>query len=165
VARDAARMNEEAVRGRPLLARSREPERPNPRAACMPESTHAQTLLGLRAAQTGDREAVEHLFARHSDRLLEVVSLLLARRRAELLEDDVDIVQESLLDALQHRGDFEPRSEGGLLSSTRGFQADPRGLGVAVTVAERDGELARRALVRRSRRAMSVDERTVRRGG
>ena len=81
----------------------------------MPESTHAQTLLELRAAQSGDREAAERLFARYSDRLLEVVSLLLARRRGELLEDEEDIVQESLLDAFQHLGDFEPRSEGAFL--------------------------------------------------
>jgi len=77
--------------------------------------SHDQTLLELRAAQAGDREAAERLFARYSDRLLEVVGLLRARRRGELFEDEEDIVQNSLLDAFQHLGDFEPRSEGAFL--------------------------------------------------
>ena len=81
----------------------------------MPDPSHAQTLLELRAAQAGDREATELLFTRYRDRLLQAVSLLLARRRRELLEDEEDIVQESLLDAFQHLGSFEPRSGGAFL--------------------------------------------------
>jgi RNA polymerase sigma-70 factor (ECF subfamily) len=81
----------------------------------MPDPSHARTLLELRAAQAGDREAAEQLFTRYRDRLLEVVSLLMARRRGALLEDEEDIVQESLLDAFLHLEGFEPRSEGAFL--------------------------------------------------
>jgi RNA polymerase sigma-70 factor (ECF subfamily) len=81
----------------------------------MSDPSHAETLLELRAAQAGDREATERLFTRYRDRLLQAVSLLLARRRRELLEDEEDIVQESLLDAFQALGSFEPRSGGAFL--------------------------------------------------
>ena len=81
----------------------------------MSDPPHAQTLLELRAAQAGDRAAVERLFTRYRDRLLQAVSLLLARRRRDLLMDEEDIVQESLLDAFQALEGFEPRSEGAFL--------------------------------------------------
>jgi RNA polymerase sigma factor (sigma-70 family) len=81
----------------------------------MSDTAHAQTLLELRAAQAGDRAAAEQLFTRYRDRLLEVVSLLLARRRSDLCEDEEDIVQESLLAAFLNLEEFEPRSEGAFL--------------------------------------------------
>ena len=81
----------------------------------MSDPPHAQTLLELRAAQAGDREAADRLFTRYRDRLLQAVSLLLARRRRELLVDEEDIVQESLLDAFEALGSFEPRSDGAFL--------------------------------------------------
>jgi RNA polymerase sigma-70 factor (subfamily 1) len=81
----------------------------------MTDPSHAQTLLELRAAQAGDREAAERLFTRYRDRLLQIVSLLLAKRRGDLLEDEEDIVQESLLEAFLNLQGFEPRSEGAFL--------------------------------------------------
>jgi RNA polymerase sigma-70 factor (ECF subfamily) len=81
----------------------------------MPDTSHEQTLVELRAAQAGDRAAAEQLFARYRDRLLEVVSLLRAKRRRDLLEDEEDIVQESLLAAFLNLEEFEPRSEGAFL--------------------------------------------------
>jgi len=81
----------------------------------MPASAHTQTLLELRAAQAGDREAAEQLFTRYRDRLMVIVSLLLARRRNELVEDEEDIVQESLLAAFLNIEGFEPHSEGAFL--------------------------------------------------
>jgi len=81
----------------------------------MPDPSHEQTLLQLRAAQAGDRDAAEQLFTRYRDRLLQVVSLLLGRRRSGLLEDEEDIVQDTLLKAFQNLGSFTPRSEGTLL--------------------------------------------------
>ena len=81
----------------------------------MADSSHDTTLLLLQAAQAGDQPATNRLFERYRDRLLQVVSLLLARRRAALLEDEEDIVQDTLLKAFQNLGSFTPRSEGSLL--------------------------------------------------
>ena len=73
------------------------------------------TLILLRAAQAGDAQANNRLFERYRDRLLQVVSLLLGKRRSGLLEDEEDLVQETLLKAFQNLGSFTPRSEGALL--------------------------------------------------
>jgi RNA polymerase sigma-70 factor (ECF subfamily) len=81
----------------------------------MSAGSHERTLLEIRAAQAGDRAAAEQLFTRYRDRLLQVVSLLLARRRKDLGEDEEDIVQDSLLEAFLDLGDFEPRSDGAFL--------------------------------------------------
>jgi len=73
------------------------------------------SLALLRAAQAGDAGATNRLFERYRDRLLQVVSLLIGKRRAGLLEDEEDIVQDALLKAFQNLGSFTPRSEGSLL--------------------------------------------------
>jgi len=72
-------------------------------------------LHELRAAQAGDRAAAEQLLTRYRDRLLQIVSLLMARRRGDLLEDEEDIVQDTLLEAFLNLEGFEPRSEGAFL--------------------------------------------------
>jgi RNA polymerase sigma-70 factor (ECF subfamily) len=73
------------------------------------------TLLQLRAAQAGDREAIEELFERYRDRLLQVVCVLQAKRRRDLPGDEEDIVQDTLLEAFRDLGGFEPRSQGAFL--------------------------------------------------
>ena len=73
------------------------------------------TLLLLRAAQAGDAQANNRLFARHRDRLLQIVSLLVGKRRSGLLEDEEDIVQDTLLKAFRTLGSFTPRSEGAFI--------------------------------------------------
>ena len=72
-------------------------------------------MILLGAAQAGDGEAVNRLFERYRDRLLQVVSLLLGKRRSGLLEDEEDVVQETLLKAFRNLGSFTPNSEGSLL--------------------------------------------------
>lgn len=81
----------------------------------MSDSSHDQTLILLRAAQAGDQPATNQLFERYRDRLLQVVSLLMARRRTGLLEDEEDIVQDTLLKAFRNLGSFTPHCEGSLL--------------------------------------------------
>jgi len=81
----------------------------------MPDSSHEQTLLQLRAAQAGDSEAAQQLFARYRERLLQVVCLLRAKLVRDLAEDEEDIVQDALLAAFRKLDGFEPRSEGAFL--------------------------------------------------
>jgi RNA polymerase sigma factor (sigma-70 family) len=81
----------------------------------MATPTENTTLILLRAAQAGDADATNRLFERYRDRLLQVVSLQLGKRRSALLEDEEDIVQDTLLKAFQNLGSFTPRSDGALL--------------------------------------------------
>jgi len=69
------------------------------------------TLLQVRAATSGDRAALEALFARYLPWVVETVALQLGRKRAEC-PDLEDIAQESLLDAFRSIDRFEHRTEG-----------------------------------------------------
>jgi RNA polymerase sigma-70 factor (ECF subfamily) len=73
------------------------------------------TLILLRAAQAGEVQAMDQLLERYRDRLLQVVALLLGRRRSGLLEDAEDLVQDTLLDAFHDLRSFTPRTEGAFL--------------------------------------------------
>jgi len=81
----------------------------------MTDRSDDPTQVLLQAAQAGDAQATNRLFERYRDRLLQVVSLLLGKRRSGLLEDEEDLVQDTLLEAFQDLGSFSPRSDGALL--------------------------------------------------
>jgi len=59
-----------------------------------------QTTMMVRAAQGGDRDALEALFARYLPRVRRIVAARMGKSLREMTTDD-DLVQESLLDALQ----------------------------------------------------------------
>jgi len=81
----------------------------------MPGAYLEATLSLLRAAQTGDMEATNELLARYRPRVHQIVALLIGKQRADMLEQEEDIVQETLIDAFHDLRGFEPRSEGALL--------------------------------------------------
>jgi len=81
----------------------------------MPSDPHQLTLFQLRSAQTGDREALEQLFTRYRDRVLQVVSILVGRRRKDLAWDEEDIVQDTLFEAFRSLESFEPTTDGAFL--------------------------------------------------
>ena len=83
--------------------------------ATMTENLHQLTVLQLQAAQAGDREALEQLFTRYRDRVLQVVSILVGKRRRDLAWDEEDIVQDTLFEAFRGLESFEPRTDGAFL--------------------------------------------------
>ncbi len=60
----------------------------------------AQTTMMVRAAQGGDRDALERLFARYLPRVRRIVAARMGRSLRDLAAED-DLVQESLLDAFR----------------------------------------------------------------
>jgi len=70
-----------------------------------------KTILLVQAAQGGDREALENLFARYLPRVRQIVAMRIGRRLKDF-EDLEDITQESLIKALKNLQQFEARSEG-----------------------------------------------------
>lgn len=77
----------------------------------LPETPFDTTQHQLRAARGGDRGAMNALFARYLDWVVETVALRLGRWRADC-GDLEDIAQESLLDAFRSMNSFEHRTEG-----------------------------------------------------
>jgi RNA polymerase sigma-70 factor, ECF subfamily len=73
------------------------------------------THVLIQAAQTGDRSSIEELFSRYRDPVLELVGLMLGRARGMWLEDEEDIVQDTLLEAFRSLPEFESRSEGAFM--------------------------------------------------
>jgi RNA polymerase sigma-70 factor (ECF subfamily) len=70
-----------------------------------------ETVKLVRAAQGGDRRALEDLFERYQPRVRQIVALRVGRRLRQLGELE-DIAQEALLKAFQGLDRFEQRSEG-----------------------------------------------------
>jgi RNA polymerase sigma-70 factor (ECF subfamily) len=79
------------------------------------EDPHQLTLLQIEAAKAGDQAALNDLLERYRGRVLQVVALRLARRRATLRGEEEDIVQETLLEAFLALERFVPRSDGAFL--------------------------------------------------
>jgi RNA polymerase sigma-70 factor (ECF subfamily) len=69
-------------------------------------------------ARTGDREAIEWLFARHLKPLQRWASGRLPKWARDLADTD-DLVQETLLQTFKRLGDFEPRRVGALQAYLR----------------------------------------------
>ena len=63
------------------------------------------------AAQKGDRQALEELFARYLPRVRQIVALRMGARQRKILEVD-DIAQETLLGVFKGLERFEHRSQG-----------------------------------------------------
>jgi len=76
------------------------------------ERMDASTVQLVRAAQDGDRGALESLFARYLPRVREIVALRVGAQLRRLVDLE-DIVQEALLKAFSSLQRFEQRSEGG----------------------------------------------------
>jgi len=71
----------------------------------------AKTIQLLTAAQSGDEQALNELYARYGDRLLAVVRLRLGRHLRSKLES-CDILQDAMLASLRHIHDAQFSSNG-----------------------------------------------------
>ena len=69
------------------------------------------TVRWVRAAQAGNRQAVEDLFARYAPRVRQIVSLRMGTRLRQYMELE-DVTQQVLLKAFQGLDRFEHKSEG-----------------------------------------------------
>ena len=69
------------------------------------------TVQLVRAAQGGDRRALEDLFERYLPRVQQIVALRMGRRLRQFVELE-DIAQEVVLKAFQDLGRFEKKTEG-----------------------------------------------------
>lgn len=77
----------------------------------VPPEDLSLTRRELRAAQTGDREALDALFARYLPRVRAMVAARMGRTVRQLADVD-DLVQETLQDALLGLYQIDQRSEG-----------------------------------------------------
>ncbi|MCA1562513.1 MAG: sigma-70 family RNA polymerase sigma factor [Acidobacteria bacterium] len=83
-----------------------------------PQPGLESTLELVNRAKTGDREALERLFARTIPALRRWASGRLPRSKRDLMETD-DLVQETAIRAISRLGAFEPRHEGALQAYLR----------------------------------------------
>ena len=74
----------------------------------------SHTLDLVRRAQSGERPALEHLMERYYDRVRALVRIRLGSRLRGLLESG-DILQETLMTAMERFQRFEMRDEGSLI--------------------------------------------------
>ncbi len=81
----------------------------------MSSTPPADTLALIQAAQSGDRNAEQELFARYLERVRQIVGLRMGKKAGEITDLD-DIVQETLLDAFVSLERFEAKSEGAFLN-------------------------------------------------
>ena len=87
------------------------------RAGSAPDALDSTFEL-ISRARTGDREAIERLFARHLKPLQRWASGRLPKWARDLADTD-DLVQETLLQTFKNLGDFEPRRAGALQAYLR----------------------------------------------
>ena len=76
------------------------------------------TIDLLRRAKSGDRDALNRLFTRYRPKLRRWASGRLPRSCRDLLDTD-DLVQETLVRAINRLGHFEPQRDGALLAFLR----------------------------------------------
>lgn len=77
----------------------------------------SQTKSLIVSAKLGNKEALNHLFARYQSRVLRVVRLRLTPDlRHKLGLQSMDILQEVFMYAFKHLKDFEPKSQGHFLN-------------------------------------------------
>ncbi|MEM7235185.1 MAG: sigma factor, partial [Planctomycetota bacterium] len=73
------------------------------------------TLELVQDAQAGNREALNRLLDRYSNRVRTIIRLRLGSKLRERV-DSVDILQETLIEAIQGFDRFEMRDEGSLIN-------------------------------------------------
>lgn len=83
---------------------------PDPMPDPTPEPEFSQTMFQVRAAQQGDRGALDDLLTRYRPRLCKAVAIMLGPTTGPHSDID-DAVQEVLLAAYQHLGKYAPRSD------------------------------------------------------
>ena len=76
------------------------------------------TLHLIEQARRGDQDALDRLFARHSEPLRRWATGRLPKWARDVADTD-DLVQETLLRTFKRIGDFEPRGAGALLAYLR----------------------------------------------
>lgn len=96
------------------MTESRSEPKPTPKAASPFEST--EVLLSR--VRSGSRDARDELFARYLPRLVHWAHGRLPRHARDIADTD-DLVQVTLLRALSHIEEFEPRHEGAFLAYLR----------------------------------------------
>jgi len=73
----------------------------------------AETSQLLDAARSGDRQALDELFARHARRILAFLRVHMSPTLMRRIPPE-DVLQETLLEAARKLGGFEPRGSGSL---------------------------------------------------
>lgn len=74
----------------------------------------SESLVLLRQAQEGDREALNRLFERYYDRIYRIVRIRMGAKLRTVL-DSYDIVQETCAVAVRKLGEFQPRDHASLI--------------------------------------------------
>lgn len=87
---------------------------PAPDSGVTPVPNLSESLVLVRKAQDGDREALNRLFERYYDRIYRIVRIRMGAKLRTVL-DSYDIVQETCAVAVRKIGDFEPRDHASLI--------------------------------------------------
>ncbi len=86
----------------------------NPASGIHPVPDLTESLILVRKAQDGDREALNRLFERYYDRIYRIVRIRMGAKLRTVL-DSYDIVQETCAVAVRKIGDFQPRDHASLI--------------------------------------------------
>lgn len=87
---------------------------PSPESGVTPVPNLSESLVLVRQAQEGDREALNRLFERYYDRIYRIVRIRMGAKLRTVL-DSYDIVQETCAVAVRKIGDFQPRDHASLI--------------------------------------------------
>lgn len=86
----------------------------SPKSGVQPVPDLGESLVLVRMAQEGDREALNRLFERYYDRIYRIVRIRMGAKLRTVL-DSYDIVQETCAVAVRKIGDFQPRDHASLI--------------------------------------------------